>query len=286
VRFENQSPAASFTTLLRPPPELGEFIHTDIHGITEADCANAPSLPEALPSITDFVGAVPVVCHNSGFDLSVLRRTLDHFAVDYPELTYGCTLAFSRRALRDDPGIVQFNLPRVCQHLGIPFDETHRAEADAEACGHVAAKLCERAECSTLSELADAHGVLLGALGPWLDQRCQGLGGIHRNPEGVAESMRRRLGVSTLDPGGELAGKVVVITGTLMSLTRADAESLLVACGATVGKSVTRKTNILIEGQQATFGMSSKQARCMELKAKGQHIEVLDERMFLEELGD
>ena len=74
-------------------------------------------------------------------------------------------------------------------------------------------------------------------------------------------------------------------------MTRREAETLLEAIGARLSGSVSRKTDYLIEGQQdqsnlKADGVSGKHRKCMELKAQGCPIEVLDERMFLENLCD
>lgn len=47
------------------------------------------------------------------------------------------------------------------------------------------------------------------------------------------------------------AGKQVVITGTLVTMTRDEAERRLAAAGAIVGNSVTKKTQLLIHGDKA-----------------------------------
>jgi len=295
VRFKDGEPHEVFSTLLRPPDEVNYFENTWIHGITEQDCQNAPMFPDLLDQLIAFVGTNPIVCHNSGFDLSVLRQTLDAFGCPYPTVTYGCTLAFSRKAFREDPGIVSFTLGRICGHLGIPFSESHRAEADASACGMVAAKLLTRAECSTLETAAQRLGVVLGNLGPDVDERCHARGSKRQLPEGwdeaVVQAHAKSLGVTKLDPGGEFLGKSVVLTGELQSMTRREAEVLLEAVGATIKTSVSKKTDILIEGKQdprkvGEDGVSTKHKKCMQLKAGGHDIEVLDEQMFLDNLCD
>ena len=48
-----------------------------------------------------------------------------------------------------------------------------------------------------------------------------------------------------------LAGKTVVLTGTLPTLSRDDAKDLLEAAGAKVAGSVSRKTDYLVAGAEA-----------------------------------
>lgn len=73
------------------------------------------------------------------------------------------------------------------------------------------------------------------------------------------------------------AGKTVVLTGSLSQLSRDDAKARLLALGAKVAGSVSKKTNLLIAGEAA----GSKLAKAQELG-----IEVIDEAEMLRLLGD
>ncbi len=69
-------------------------------------------------------------------------------------------------------------------------------------------------------------------------------------------------------PQGVLAGKTVVLTGTLPSLSREDAKEMLEAAGAKVAGSVSKKTDYVVAGAEA----GSKLAKAEELG-----VPVLDE---------
>jgi NAD-dependent DNA ligase len=71
---------------------------------------------------------------------------------------------------------------------------------------------------------------------------------------------------------GVLAGKTVVLTGTLPNLTRDDAKAMLEAAGAKVSGSVSKKTDYVVAGEEA----GSKLAKAEELGVK-----VLDEAGML-----
>ena len=70
------------------------------------------------------------------------------------------------------------------------------------------------------------------------------------------------------DAGAPLAGRTVVLTGTLSSMTREEAAEALTARGAKVSASVSKKTSFVVAGAQA----GSKLARARELGVR-----VLDE---------
>jgi len=76
--------------------------------------------------------------------------------------------------------------------------------------------------------------------------------------------------------GGPLEGEVVVITGTLASMTRDEARDAARAAGATVTDSVSRKTTLLVVGAEA----GSKLRRAQELG-----VTVVDEDEFTRRLG-
>lgn len=163
------------------------------------------------------------------------------------------------------------------------------------ACGMLAAALLDRTECSSIDEIANRCGVSLGVVSSFVDKRCTGSRFlVHTKEErdaALIETVCNKLGVKTLDPGRELAGKIVVVTGEFYSMSQNDAVVILEAVGATVRKSVSGKTDILIEGIQdpakvGDDGMSRKQRDCMAMKAKGKQIEVLNEQMFLDQLYD
>jgi DNA ligase (NAD+) len=70
----------------------------------------------------------------------------------------------------------------------------------------------------------------------------------------------------------DLAGRTFVVTGTLASMSREEAQEALVARGAKVAGSVSRKTSFVVAGSEA----GSKLAKAVELG-----VPVLDEQQFL-----
>ena len=76
---------------------------------------------------------------------------------------------------------------------------------------------------------------------------------------------------------GPLTGKTFVLTGTLSSLTRGQAEERIKSLGGTIGSGVTKKTDYLVVGADP----GSKLEKAQRLK-----VPVLDEAAFLALLGD
>jgi DNA ligase (NAD+) len=93
----------------------------------------------------------------------------------------------------------------------------------------------------------------------------------------------RRAGVRLEDDrpstesSGRLAGKTIVITGGLQSMSREEAERAAERAGAQVSATVSRKTDFLVAGQNPG-GTKHARARALD-------VEIIDEDQFLERLG-
>jgi DNA ligase (NAD+) len=70
---------------------------------------------------------------------------------------------------------------------------------------------------------------------------------------------------------GPLAGKTVVITGTLSSWSRKEAENLVEILGGRAASSVSKKTSFVVAGKESGSKLE---------KARALNIEVLDEQAF------
>jgi len=79
-----------------------------------------------------------------------------------------------------------------------------------------------------------------------------------------------------IDANSPLAGKTVVVTGTLESMGRKEAQDLIVSLGGTAAGSVSKKTDLVVEGESA----GSKADKARELGVK-----IIDEAEFLKLIG-
>ena len=92
-----------------------------------------------------------------------------------------------------------------------------------------------------------------------------------------AEGVTWAEGAVSVDVGGALSGKVLVLTGTLPSLSRDEAKALIEAAGGKVSGSVSRKTDFVVAGAEA----GSKLEKARELSIK-----VIDEAQLRTLLAD
>lgn len=111
----------------------------------------------------------------------------------------------------------------------------------------------------------------------WLDRVQKPINISHRYSEQV-----KRKGNSN----GELAGEVLTFTGSL-NISRSDAADMAARVGCDVAAGVTKKTTVLIVGDQdlsllAGHKKSSKHRKTEKLIEQGQNIRILGETQFLE----
>lgn len=267
--------------LIRPPEGADWFDgwNIAIHGITAEMVADAPRWKDTLPAIVDFIGDDVVVAHNAGFDLGVIRYACALDNIEWPEMRFLCTLVMARRAM----ALPTYRLPFLAETMGIPFEDHHDALSDATVVVDVAARLAEQQQAADLLGLAGSLGVGIGRMGS----------GIYRGSVAVSSGGHGTRNFTPVevnadaDPSGYLYGRVVVFTGTLMSMTRDTARQECAKVGAIPEQTTTKRTNVLVVGDinpavlRPGSNVTGKARKAFELQDKGQEIEVMTEDDFL-----
>lgn len=134
----------------------------------------------------------------------------------------------------------------------------------------------------TMEALASATGDAVNAvpgIGPAIAEAVVAFFGERRN-----QRLIKRLGASGLNfveptaeaADGALAGKTYVLTGTLPTLSRADATALIENAGGRVAGTVSRKTDAVVAGEEAGGKLE---------KAQSLGVEVIDEGELLRRVG-
>lgn len=146
--------------LVRPSELRFNGINISIHGITEDDVRHAPTFDRLWPELEPILSGGTVIAHNAGFDMSVLRHTLDHYRIPYPPIRYLCTVTLSRLTW---PSLSNHKLNTVADHLGMSLKH-HDAEDDAVACAGVSLHCCRQSNALDVDELAAKLGIRHGRL--------------------------------------------------------------------------------------------------------------------------
>jgi DNA polymerase III epsilon subunit-like protein len=271
-------------TLIRPPAGFDHFdgFNTSLHGINAAMVADAPRWRQVADWIVDYIGSDTVVCHNAGFDVSVLRHACTADQIAWPQMDYLCTLVLARRAFR----LPSYRLPFVAAECDVSLVNHHQASDDARCAALIAVAMARKQGADTLAELAESFDVRIGHLA-----ECRYAPSARRShSHGGAYNLVRPDANPDADPDHPYYGRILVFTGTLRSRTRQTAWEDVVKVGGIPEPGVTKRTNILVTGDinpaVLTPGVATtgKAAKAFALQDQGQDIEVMTEDDFLRNL--
>ncbi|HXS71776.1 MAG TPA: polyribonucleotide nucleotidyltransferase [Patescibacteria group bacterium] len=125
VKVRDGAISDRWSTLVNPGRPI---VGNQMHGLTDADVAGAPSPAEAVQQTLDHIGDAIVVGHNVGFDLGFLEAALPSAKLEPGR--YIDTLVLARDGY---PEIGQYKLDGLSAFFGIDLSQNHRALPDAEA---------------------------------------------------------------------------------------------------------------------------------------------------------
>lgn len=134
VVVQNSKVVDSFYSLINPEAEF-EQQNINVHGITPAMVADAPTFAQVWPHIRFFFDPAHIVtAHNAPFDVSVVRRSLERYQLPVPHYQVIDTVRTSRKLL---PNLANYKLGTVSDYLNIPLTNHHNALADSYACARI-----------------------------------------------------------------------------------------------------------------------------------------------------
>lgn len=140
VRFINGEVESIFSTLVDPLRSIPAGASA-VNGITDEMVRGKPTIEGLLQSLADFCGDDMLVAHNAPFDSQFLVADIKKFETMAPKGLIIDTLAISRKVF---PGLPNYKLGTLVQHLKIPSSEFHRAEEDATYCGKLFLEMVRR----------------------------------------------------------------------------------------------------------------------------------------------
>ena len=126
-----RSPYLAFDSLVNP---LRPMAATDIHGITDADVASAPTFEDLAGDFVDALSGCAVAAYNVYFDIKFLQYELAQVGIATP-VPHFC-LMYMRPLLELGN---RCNLQQACQQHDIDYQAAHIAAVDA----HASAQLME-----------------------------------------------------------------------------------------------------------------------------------------------
>ena len=127
-----------YETLVNPGRPIPLSIQA-MTGITPGMVADSPAFEEIAQEIFGLLEGKVFVAHNVNFDYSFIRHHLEAAGYAWKPAKL-CTVRLARRIR---PGLPSYSLGRLCDALGIPIRNRHRAMGDAEATAILFSRLLE-----------------------------------------------------------------------------------------------------------------------------------------------
>lgn len=131
---EDSQVTTKFYSLINPETSF-DWQNIQVHGIHERDVLDAPTFPMIWEHIQGlFTSQQLIVAHNAPFDNSVLKKSMERYAiptVQYPTLD---TVKTSRSFY---PQFDNYKLNTVCDQLNIELEHHHNALDDSTACANI-----------------------------------------------------------------------------------------------------------------------------------------------------
>jgi DNA polymerase-3 subunit epsilon len=238
------------------PEDYFNPVNVNIHGITENTIKNSPPFNIHAAAINDALKGHFLICHTH-FDRVAMKKVAEKYGLPEIDCVWVDSARITRRAWKDEFGSSGYGLSNVCQFLGYEFQH-HNAEEDAKAAAHIVLEASKVQGYTTIKE--------------WVENLAK----KSTYPEAI-----KNMGGN---PDGNLFGETIAFTGNLI-MNRLEAAQKASDAGCNVGGGVTKKTTLLVVGDQdlsklAGKSKSSKHIKAEKLIEKGSSINILSESDF------
>ncbi len=232
------------------PEDFFDQMNMRIHGIGESTILGAPKFPDVYAKLCSFLDGAIVVSHTS-FDRAAIIQCCERYGIDPPQCNWLDSARIARRTWSECANS-GYGLKSVCEIIGYKFKH-HDALEDAKASAQVVVAAINKTGISIEDWLERSQKPISGSGSDRI--KLQG------NPEGV------------------LYGEVLVFTGAV-GIPRMVAAEMAARAGCEVAAGVTKKTTIVVVGDQdikalAGHEKSSKHRKAEELIEKGIPIKIL-----------
>jgi len=257
----------TYHQLLKPEPEVFEYINIATHGITPEMVKDAPNWMDVWDKVESWIDDDVLVGHNVCFEQSVINQTMALYGFPPPDFDYLCTFYMARI---NYPRRLRYRLDDLCLDILGKRVNHHDALEDALACAELAihhiAKFKEQ-DARKLIDLLYTEPV--------------------RNKKEWKTLTGIKPGREELDSTHFMFGKKVVLTGNFDTMSREKAVQTLVDYGGYYQEGVTKQTDMLVFGdqdfqKQKFGGKSNKMKKAEEYNEKGySSIAIIAETEFL-----
>ncbi|KYK45165.1 hypothetical protein A1D31_11075 [Bradyrhizobium liaoningense] len=270
VHFRAGEVFKSLTILIDPEDDFSPA-NIAIHGIRHDDVAGKPTMAKVFPVISNALRDTAIV-HHSPFDRTALARAASKYGTDGLPCTWLDSLQVARRAWDGYGSNGGYGLKNLATSFGIQLRH-HDAAEDARAAGLIVLRAISETSVSLQS---------------WIDDLgYESINGTIPRPFKRKTDWKRHS--QDGNPDGPLFGETIAFTGAL-TIERAQAAQMAAMAGCKVSDSVTKKTTILVVGDQdlrMTKGneKSSKHRKAETMIADGAALRIVRESDFMMMVG-
>lgn len=257
---KNDGTITPISVLVDPETTFDSF-NIDLHGIDERQVTGQANFENVIQNFRAFLDRHLLVQHST-FDRRAINAACERYSLPVPNFRWHDSVTIARHAWPELKGNGGHGLANLKTVLDLDFNH-HDAGEDAKAAAMVVL-LAERDLGQSFDRILTSHSR-------------------------KTNNFERSLAVEG-NQSGPLYGHVACFTGSL-SMSRAQASTTAAGAGITVKSSVTKKTTLVIVGDQDLTVLnghekSSKHRRAEELIGGGQSIRILSESEFLSLVGD
>ncbi len=140
VKITEQGELSTFHQLINPLIEIPEFT-IQFHGLQNDDLKSSPTIKKPLKELWNFVGRLPMIAHNSTFDLGYLIKSSHDFQIEFPPLDIYDSCRYARAVYRKrEDAPVNYKLSTLGEFVGFKLQH-HVAIEDTYACLKILAHL-------------------------------------------------------------------------------------------------------------------------------------------------
>ena len=258
VRYRNKEFVEKFTTLIKPPFEIDDFIE-ELTGITNDMLATAATIKEIMPIFLEFLGNDIIVGHNVNFDINFIYDYCIGLNLKPLSNDFVDTMRIARLLHKENK---HNRLSDIAQRYNLSLDGAHRANYDCLLTNNIL-QIFEKEFNDTYDNNVKLSSLLSHG----------------------TKAADITTDITDFNIDNPIYNKTIVFTGILEKLSRKEAMQIVADLGGINGDNITKKTNYLILGNNdycktIKDGKSTKQKRAEKYKLDGCDIDIIPESLF------
>lgn len=132
LKYHNNELVDEFSALINPETVIPEVI-TKITGLAKSDLEDKPTIKEVMPEFLNFIGDLPLVAHNSSFDLSFIEANLKRLGMPVISNTNIDTIEIAKIYI---PKAYNYKLETLKKYFKLDYG-SHRSVDDCKTTNYV-----------------------------------------------------------------------------------------------------------------------------------------------------